>query len=113
MNIDELTIGQAKELVKTFSCNQIKEESFFVIGKNYIIRTVTMINIGTIKNINEQELLLSEASWIADTGRYNKALESGELNEVEKYPDAGICIIGRGSIVDAQPWTNKLPKKTK
>jgi len=86
-------------------------ESVWQIGKNYLIRTVTMIQLGTLSRVTEKELVLDNACWVADTGRFNIALSSGTLNEVEMFQQS--VIIGRGAIVDATEWINDLPKESK
>ena len=70
------------------------------IGKIYLIRTVTMIDTGRLVAVSDHELVLEDAAWIADTGRFANALRDGKFNEVEPFPD-GRVIVGRGSIVDA------------
>lgn len=70
------------------------------IGQNYLIRTVTMIDTGKLVAVYPQELVLEQAAWIADTGRFSGSLSSCEFNEVEPFPD-GQVIIGRGSVIDA------------
>lgn len=101
MNIDELTIGQARDLVALFGSTSTKtDNSAWEIGKGYLIRTVTMTNTGRLVAVTEQELVLEDAAWIADTGRFSDALKKCNFNEVEPFP-AGKVIIGRGSIIDA------------
>ena len=75
----------------------------YEIGENYFIRTVTHYFTGALLWVGNQELLLENVSWIADTGRFSNALKEGNLNEIEPYPE-GHVIIGRGSIIDATPW---------
>jgi len=87
------------------------EESLWVIGKNYLIRTVTMIQIGRLLKVTDKELLLKDACWVADTGRFNKALSNGTLNEVEMFNMP--IIVGRGAIIDATEWIHELPKISK
>jgi hypothetical protein len=70
------------------------------IGKIYLIRTVTMIDTGRLVGVTPQELILTEAAWIPDTGRFADALDKLSFNEVEPFPN-GEVIIGRGSIIDA------------
>jgi len=70
------------------------------IGKKYMIRTVTMIDTGVLVAVTPQELVLQDAAWIADTGRFAQAVKKCEFNEVEPFPD-GRVIVGRGSIIDA------------
>ena len=82
------------------------------VGENYIIRTVTMIQIGKLVEVTDQELVLSEASWIADTGRFHNAIVEGSLAEVEPFGDDPV-IIGRGALIDATIWRHKLPREQK
>ena len=98
MQIDELTIGQAKELAGMFP--KCAQDSPWEIGKNYLIRTVTMIPTGRLVAVTAQELVLEDAAWIADTGRFSEALKTGKFNEVEPFP-AGKVIVGRGALIDA------------
>lgn len=86
-------------------------ESVWEVNKNYLIRTVTMIQLGKLKKVTDKELVLSDACWVADTGRFNQALEKGTLNEVEMFQ--GDVIVGRGAIIDATEWLTNLPKLSK
>jgi len=72
----------------------------WVIGEKYQIRTVTMTLTGELIFIGDKELLLKDAAWIADTGRFSEALEDQtKYSEVEPFKEN--VIVGRGSIVDA------------
>ena len=109
MNIDNLTIGELK------SINQLvgkTTSSPYEIGKNYAIRTVTMIDVGRLVDVTDQELVLEDASWIPDTGRFHEFLQTGKANEVEPFPD-GKVIVGRGAIIDGCIWPFDLPRQTK
>jgi len=66
---------------------------------------------GKISSIVGDYLMLDDAAWIADSGRYYNALKDGTLEEVEPYPDG--VIVSCGAIVDAAPWNHKLPRKQK
>jgi hypothetical protein len=70
----------------------------------YCVRTVTMIITGRLISVFDNELVLEDAAWIADTGRFHKFLETGEASEVEPFTDD--AIVNRGSIIDV----TKLPK---
>jgi len=83
----------------------------YVVGQNYLIRTVTMIQVGKLERVTDKELILSDASWIADTGRFGQCLAKGTFDEVEKLPDS--VIVSRGAIVDAHKFNHELPKETK
>src|SRR5262249_20595700 len=84
--IDDLTIGQAKELARQFKpasdcITKEDQPSFWIIGQGYLIRTVTMIDTGILVAINQHEIILRDAAWVADTGRFSGALRDCEFNE--------------------------------
>ena len=108
MNIDNLTIGELKDINKLLNPTQAH---LWEIGKNYLIRTVTMIDTGKLVAVSEHELVLEDAAWIADTGRFAEALEKSKFNEVEPFPNGKVWI-GRGAIVDAVQ-INWLPRSQK
>jgi len=73
----------------------------FDIGCNYLIRTVTHIQTGRVVAVGATEIVLEDAAWIADTGRFADALENTEFSEVEPFPAGRRVIVGRGAVVDA------------
>ncbi|MHC4704344.1 MAG: hypothetical protein ACYTFQ_27630 [Planctomycetota bacterium] len=81
--------------------------TFLEIGEKYLIRTVTMIYTGEVKDIRDNEVLLTTAAWIADTGRFYDALKNTDLiKEVEPYPKD--VVIHRSSFLDYTK-IDKLP----
>lgn len=114
MNIDDMTLGQLKEVKSLLAGSAINNEDDmqpFEIGKAYLIRTVTHISIGLVEKVGDKELVLSSASWIADTGRFHQCLSEGTLDEIEPYVND--VILGRGAIVDATLWHHEVPRKQK
>jgi hypothetical protein len=111
MDLSELTLGQLKELRSLLGKSK-PEPCPYEVGKNYMIRTVTHYHTGKLVQVTRQELVLEDACWIADTGRFNKALASGQFNETEPFP-AGRVIVGRGVVVDACLWSHPLPRSEK
>jgi hypothetical protein len=111
-NIDNLTFGQIKELRSLFSGSaQAPQEHPFVIGEKYLIRTVTMTHTGEVREIKGKFLVLKDADWIADTGRFSQALEDQDkFNEVEPFKND--AIVNMDTIVDATVIT-KLIRKMK
>jgi len=92
-----------EDLVKKETIKPIFEDKNFQpfeIGAVYLIRTVTMIDVGRVVSANDKWIVLEDAAWIADTGRFSDALKKCSFNEVEPFPD-GLVIIGAGSIIDA------------
>ena len=75
------------------------------VGNYYLVRTVTMIVIGKLQAVGNQELVFTEAGWCADTSRFHQALKTGTISEMEPAasPDDPV-IVGRGAIVDCWPW---------
>jgi len=87
------------------------QEAPWEIGKNYLIRTVTMIDTGKLVAVTPRELVLEDAAWIADTGRFAQSIINCDFNEVEPFP-IGRLIIGRGTVIDAIQIL-VLPRKQK
>jgi len=106
----ELSLKDIKELL---CCNSKEDFQPFEIGKAYLIRTVTHIDLGIVKAVGDKEIVLTQASWIADTGRFHNALKDGptKLNEVEPYTHD--VILGRGALIDATEWPHGLPREQK
>jgi hypothetical protein len=100
MNVNNLTIGEVRELQALFEGNKITDNSAWEIGKIYLIRTVTMIDTGRLVAVTPQELVLEDAAWIADTGRFSNSISKLSFSEIEPFP-FGKVIIGRGSVIDA------------
>src|SRR3990167_3501968 len=100
MNIEDLTLKQIREIASLVPGTTARDDSAWRIGANYLIRTVTMIDTGRLVAVTEHELVLEDAAWIADTGRFAQAVEKAEFGEVEPFP-AGRVIVGRGAVVDA------------
>ena len=86
-------------------------ECAYEIGEKYLIRTVTMIQLGLVKKITGRSIVLEQACWVADTGKFSTALRDGTLSEVEMFNSD--VIVSFGAIVDATIWVNDLPTITK
>ncbi len=111
-----MNIQQVTEVLRALSALDVTENrnitsTTLQVGKCYLIRTVTMMYTGRLVQITETDFLLEDAAWIADSGRYANALETGELSEVEPYPDK--VSISRVAYVDAALWHHPLPRETK
>ena len=82
-----------------------------LIGKAVFVRAVTHYYTGRLVGIVDNALVLDDAAWIADTGRFAAALGSASLGEVEPYP--GRVYVNWGAGVDICEWTHALPRETK
>lgn len=100
ITIDEVVYVRADSVEKQ-TIKPILEGEFqpFEIGAVYLIRTVTMIQVGRVVAASKQWVMLEDAAWVADTGRFADALKKWQFNEVEPFPD-GIVGVSCGSIVD-------------
>jgi hypothetical protein len=78
----------------------------FEPGSKVFVRTVTYHSVGEVVKSEEGWLYLKDASWVADSGRFNIALSEGTLSEVEVVGDMAINC---ATIVDAFPWRHSLP----
>ena len=83
----------------------------FVIGEKVFVRTVTYHWTGRLLAIKGGFLILEDAAWIADSGRFADAIKSGELSEVE--PVEGVVRVNLDALVDVCCWTHDLPRKQK
>lgn len=83
----------------------------FSLGESYVVRTVTMIVVGRVVGVVGEFLVLSDAAWVADTGRFSDFLAKGIPNEVE--PAEGRVFLGLGSIVDVYEWKHSLLRMQK
>lgn len=76
--------------------------------KKVFIRTVTHYFLGELVKQTPTEMVLKNASWIADTGRYAQFLSGDSVNEVEPYPDACEVHVNVGAIIDWIEWPHSL-----
>jgi hypothetical protein len=112
IDINDLTLGQIKQL-QSIAGQPTEPMHPYSIGKNIFIRTVTHHLTGRLVAVHAQELVLEDASWIADDGRFAEAMESGKFGEVEPYPSGCQVFVGRAGIIDARHFAFTLPRSQK
>ena len=110
MDIDNLTVREIKHINSLLKPSA--ENHPYDVGKSYFIRTVTHHLTGRLIQVTSKELVLEDAAWIADDGRFHEAIRDGKLNEVEPFPNGNV-IVGRGSLIDAVEWVHPLPRTVK
>lgn len=81
-----------------------------LVGKKFFFRTVTYHLVGKVEKIIGNIAELSEASWVADSGRFMNAIKDGTLDEVELV---GKAFINLNSLVDFFPFNHPLPTEQK
>jgi hypothetical protein len=101
-----------KKNAKQSKPQQTKNHSLEV-GKSYFIRGVTHYYTGKLTAITDSDLVLDDAAWIADSGRFATALKEGpdKLNEVEPFFKP--VLVQRAAIVDITEWPHLLPRLQK
>jgi hypothetical protein len=81
-----------------------------LIGQKWFFRTVTYHLVGLVEKRLGSFLVLKDASWVADSGRFMDAIKNGKLSEVEPV---GVALVNLNSVTDAFPWKHALPKDQK
>ena len=102
----ELSLADVRELLRP----EI-QESAYEVGKSYLIRCVPLYYTGRLIRETGGELVLEDAAWIASTGRFNEALKTGVLDEIEPFQST--VIIPKATVVDATEWSHDLPREAK
>lgn len=115
MNIEDLTLKQIREIQAltqgVVPVSQCKSE--YPVGKNVIVRTVTMIYTGRLEKVTDSDLVLVDCSWIPETDRFMKFVAEGSVKECEPYPDGLPVYVNRGALLDMCELRNDLPRSQK
>ena len=100
------------EKIKSQLGDSFKDISSYedMVGQKYFFRTVTYHTVGEVKKIIGKFAYLKNASWVADSGRFNECIKNGTLSEVEPVGD---CYLNLDTVVDFFPWKHKLPTEVK
>ena len=112
-DINELTFKQIKEISSLIGNNTKQIKSDYPVGKNVIVRTITMIYTGKLISVTDSDFILNECSWIPDTGRYMDFVENGTVSECEPYPEDLDVFVNRGSLIDLCELKKSLPRSQK
>jgi hypothetical protein len=118
MEIDELTLKQLYEIQSLFPRKQESDAptrgaSSYPVGKNVIVRTVTMIYTGKLNRVTDTDLILVDCSWIPETERFMQFVADGAVRECEPYPDGLPVYINRGALMDMCELVKPLPRSQK
>ena len=84
-------------------------------GLGVFVLSVTRYYIGRFLKEDATFLYLDHVSWIADTGRFHKAVKDGReaLAEVEPYPPERVVRLFKGAGVEVSDWPHALPEIVK
>jgi len=111
LELGKLTVWQARDVIADLMAFwQEKKQHPYEIGRNYVIRTVTMIYTGRLIEVGDKELVLVDAAWIPEPERHMQFVANGMVRECEPFPDGQRVIIGRGALMDAIAVDWDLPR---
>lgn len=114
MNINELTLGQIRELQGLLAQQSIANiQEHPLVGKNVIVRTVTMIYTGRLTHTTTTDLVLVDCSWIPETDRWMSFVAEGKVRECEPYSDGLSVYINKGALLDVCELKKDLPRSQK
>ena len=78
----ELSLKDLKELFGTQASKTNPWAQW--LGRKVYVQTVTYHYTGqVVELVGDESAILEDAAWIADTGRFAQAMESGDYSEVE------------------------------
>ena len=108
IEVSEETYQKIKDQLQ----GEVKDITDFkdMIGYKFFFRTVTYHFVGRVEKVMGSFLQLSDASWVADSGRFMNAIKEGKLNEVEP---TGKTWVNMETVTDFYDWLHDLPKVQK
>ena len=110
------TITISEESYAKIKDQLLEEESIDIsdlkelVGKKLFLRTVTYHMLGKVEKLIGRILVLSNASWVADSGRFMNAIKDGTLDEVEPV---GNWFVNLDTVTDFGVWKHPLPTEQK
>lgn len=114
IDVQDLTLRQIGELSHLgFTRKDVSRPSTYPVGKNVIVRTVTMIYTGKLAEVTDTDLVLIDCSWIPETDRFMQFVENGSVKECEPYPAGLPVYINRGALLDMCELKKDLPRSQK
>lgn len=99
------------KLLKMLLNDEGQSEMPWSVGDKVFLRTVTHHLTGRVKKIIGKFLVLEDAAWIADNGRFMNFIQEGKVNEVE--PVTCQVIVNTDSLIDGYEWRHDLPREQK
>ena len=84
-------------------------KSFYETGVDYVVRTVTMVYLGEIKEETDTYIILTDCAWIPDTSRWNEFLNGEKPQEMEPYQND--VIVYKTAMLDATKMSKKIKRE--
>jgi hypothetical protein len=109
MNIEDLTLKQIREIQAMLPATiQLPQPYPIALGAVVCVQTVTLWYVGTLQSVTPTDIVLVDAAWAADTGRFSEFVATGEAREVEPLPAGLPVVISRGAVVCVIPHPKQL-----
>jgi len=80
-------------------------------GDNVFVRTVTYHYTGRVELMDDEFVVLTDAAWIAMSGRWAEFMRTGQAEEVEPYPDGVRVSLPRSAITEITEFRHDLPRE--
>ena len=80
-------------------------------NKNVLVKTVTLYYLGKVENVDDKFLLLSNASWVQDTGKRLTDFLADGFDNTSEIEIIGDCLIGLNQVVEVCEWKHDLPNQ--
>jgi len=109
IEVSDKTYEKIKKQLGETSIKDINSFEDF-IGKNVFIRTVTYHLLGKVDKIVGSFVFLTDATWVAESGRFMQFVKNGDINE---YEEVGEWFFNLDTVVDGCLWKHALPKGQK
>jgi hypothetical protein len=84
-----------------------------LVGQKLFLRTVTYHVVGEVTGVLGSMVTLKDASWVADSGRFGKAITTGEMGSGAEVEYLGDAYVNLDSVTDMYPWAHALPTETR
>ena len=110
MNIDELTIGDAKAIAGMVCGAQPRSAPKLEVGKAYFFFTIPLYRLGRVTEVCGDWVRLEQSGWVANAGRIHEAFATGSLSEFEPIGDEWVNVSAATSVV---PWNFDIPTEAK
>ena len=78
-------------------------------NNNVLVKTVTLYYLGKVENVDDKFLLLSNASWVQDTGKRLTDFLADGFDNTSEIEIIGECLIGLNQVVEICEWKHDLP----
>lgn len=106
INVSEETLKLIKDQLSGAVAPAAMESLDEMVGQKWFFRTVTYHLVGRVTKRLGNFLLLEDAAWVADSGRFTNTVKNGTYSEAEII---GTALVNLDTVTDAFPWAHSLP----